>query len=73
MTLQAHEIKIAQKLLLIYGRYYAALLREISDARKAKETVAPYAAFQRSVEALRAKRRDPTNPIGKLARDGLVE
>jgi pantetheine-phosphate adenylyltransferase len=25
------------------------------------------------VEALRAKRRDPTNPIGKLARDGLVE
>jgi len=25
------------------------------------------------VEALRAKRRDPSNPIGKLARDGLVE
>jgi N-methylhydantoinase B len=23
--------------------------------------------------ALRAKRRDPSNPIGKLARDGLVE
>jgi hypothetical protein len=25
------------------------------------------------VEALRAKRGDPSNPIGKLARDGLVE
>ena len=25
------------------------------------------------IDALRAKRRDPSNPIGKLARDGLVE
>ena len=25
------------------------------------------------VEALRAKRRDPSNPIGRLARDGLAE
>jgi pantetheine-phosphate adenylyltransferase len=25
------------------------------------------------VEALRAKRRDPSNPIGRLARDGLLE
>jgi pantetheine-phosphate adenylyltransferase len=25
------------------------------------------------IDALRAKRRDPSNPIGRLARDGLVE
>ncbi|MFM1803742.1 MAG: hypothetical protein RL136_621, partial [Planctomycetota bacterium] len=25
------------------------------------------------IAALRAKREDPTNPIGRLARDGLVE